>query len=60
MICALFISVAGITGYAVGKASYMGTCREKFQKLGPEFSKGFGPGWGPGFGPPFFGGCGHR
>ncbi|KAF4070903.1 hypothetical protein AMELA_G00278890 [Ameiurus melas] len=53
------LAVAGIIGYAVGKASYMGTCREKFQKLGPEFSKGFGPGWGgPGCGGP--GGCGHK
>ncbi|XP_073673098.1 OCIA domain-containing protein 2 [Garra rufa] len=44
--------LAGIVGYAVGKASYVRTCREKFNnKLGPEFAKGFGP---PGFGP---GGC---
>ncbi|XP_066533841.1 OCIA domain-containing protein 2 [Hoplias malabaricus] len=48
--------LAGILGYAIGKASYIGACREKFQKLGPEFSKGFGPG----FGPPGFGGHGHR
>ncbi|KAI4878258.1 hypothetical protein NFI96_011769 [Prochilodus magdalenae] len=48
--------VAGILGYAIGKVSYMGTCNEKFQKLGPEFSKGFGPG----FGPPCFGKCGNR
>ncbi|MCJ8743531.1 hypothetical protein PDJAM_G00095110 [Pangasius djambal] len=54
------LALAGIIGYAVGKASYMGTCREKFQKLGPDFSKGFGPGWGPGCGPPSFGGSGHR
>ncbi|XP_016311764.1 OCIA domain-containing protein 2-like [Sinocyclocheilus anshuiensis] len=41
--------LAGIVGYAVGKASYAGTCREKFNsKLGPEFAKGFSP---PGFGP---------
>ncbi|KAF7690113.1 OCIA domain-containing protein 2 [Silurus meridionalis] len=50
------LALAGLVGYLVGKASYMGTCRDKFQKkLGPEFSKGFGPGWGPGFG-----GHGHR
>ncbi|XP_060772022.1 OCIA domain-containing protein 2 isoform X2 [Neoarius graeffei] len=54
------LALAGIIGYLVGKASYMGTCREKFQRLGPEFSKGFGPGWGPGFGPPFFGGYGYK
>ncbi|XP_042339333.1 OCIA domain-containing protein 2 [Plectropomus leopardus] len=28
--------VAGILGYAVGKASYVGTCRSKFQKIGIE------------------------
>ncbi|CAL8255162.1 unnamed protein product [Merluccius merluccius] len=44
--------VAGLLGFAVGKASYMGTCRSKFQQLGLEFGpgpggKGFGPGWGP-------------
>ncbi|XP_072552357.1 OCIA domain-containing protein 2 [Salminus brasiliensis] len=54
------LALAGVLGYAVGKASYIGTCRAKFQKLGPEFSKGFGPGWGPGFGPPGFRGPGHR
>ncbi|ROL50989.1 OCIA domain-containing protein 2 [Anabarilius grahami] len=44
------LTVAGIVGFAVGKASYVGTCREKFyNKLGPEFTKGFGPsGFGPG------------
>ncbi|XP_050994221.1 OCIA domain-containing protein 2 isoform X2 [Labeo rohita] len=50
--------LAGILGYAVGKASYIGTCTERLNnKLGPEFAKGFfGP---PGFGP---GGCkpGHK
>ncbi|XP_059369611.1 OCIA domain-containing protein 2 [Carassius carassius] len=36
---------------AVGKASYVGTCREKFNnKLGPDFARGFGP-TPPGFGP---------
>uniref|UniRef100_A0A673NCF9 OCIA domain-containing protein 2-like n=2 Tax=Sinocyclocheilus rhinocerous TaxID=307959 RepID=A0A673NCF9_9TELE len=40
-----------IVGYAVGKAAYVGTCREKFNnKLGPDFAKGFGP-TPPGFGP---------
>ncbi|XP_059354784.1 OCIA domain-containing protein 2-like isoform X2 [Carassius carassius] len=43
----LIYSVAGIVGYAIGKASYVGTCREKFNnKLGPEFARGFSP---PGF-----------
>ncbi|XP_036437356.1 OCIA domain-containing protein 2 [Colossoma macropomum] len=58
------LAVAGILGYAIGKASYIGTCREKFQKLGPEFTNGYGPGWGPGFGPPGFRGrhrhCNHE
>jgi len=42
--------VAGILGFAVGKASYMGPCRDKFQQLGLEFGPGpwgKGPGWGP-------------
>ncbi|XP_030583837.1 OCIA domain-containing protein 2 isoform X2 [Archocentrus centrarchus] len=39
--------VAGILGYAVGKASYMGTCRSKFQELGFQGGPGFGPGFGP-------------
>ncbi|XP_071395166.1 OCIA domain-containing protein 2 [Centroberyx affinis] len=38
------LAVAGILGYAVGKASYVGTCRGKFQKLG------FGPGQSHGSG----------
>uniref|UniRef100_A0A8C1EUH3 OCIA domain containing 2 n=1 Tax=Cyprinus carpio carpio TaxID=630221 RepID=A0A8C1EUH3_CYPCA len=47
----LIYSVAAVVGYAVGKASYVGTCREKFyNKLGPDFAKGFGP-TPPGFGP---------
>ncbi|KAM9358474.1 OCIA domain-containing protein 2 isoform 2-T2 [Symphorus nematophorus] len=53
------LAVAGILGYAVGKASYAGTCRSKFQALGPgeKDGKGFGP-WSEGgrFGP----GRGHR
>ncbi|KAL2089865.1 hypothetical protein ACEWY4_014553 [Coilia grayii] len=49
------LALAGILGFAVGKASYASTCREKFQKLGPGFGPGFGT-WGrkPHFGP------GHR
>ncbi|KAK3516755.1 hypothetical protein QTP70_022552 [Hemibagrus guttatus] len=39
---------------------YIGTCKEKFQKLGTDFNKGFGAGWGPGFGPASLGGPGHR
>ncbi|KAM9435736.1 OCIA domain-containing protein 2 [Clarias gariepinus] len=54
------LAVAGIVGYAVGKASYMPTCREKFRKLGPEFDIGCGPNWGPWFGPPFSRCCSHR
>ncbi|KAM4629805.1 OCIA domain-containing protein 2 [Polymixia lowei] len=41
------LAVAGILGYAVGKASSVGTCRNKFQELGlgPGFGRnGFGPG----------------
>ncbi|XP_062858158.1 OCIA domain-containing protein 2 [Trichomycterus rosablanca] len=45
------LALAGVIGYAAGKASYMKTCQEKFQKLGPEFQK---------FRPPGFGGKGHR
>ncbi|XP_051500900.1 OCIA domain-containing protein 2-like [Myxocyprinus asiaticus] len=46
--------------YAVGKASYVGTCREKFNKLGPEFTKAFCSDFGPpGFGAGGFG-PGHR
>ncbi|KAG8003463.1 OCIA domain-containing protein 2, partial [Nibea albiflora] len=61
------LAVAGILGYLVGKASYAGTCRSKFQKLGvgegPGFG-GFGPGFGPWseggrFGPPKHAGHGH-
>lgn len=47
-------SAAGVLGYAVGKASYVPTCRNKFQRLGPVLSpesEGFG------FGPGPFGGC---
>ncbi|TSN30183.1 DCN1-like protein 4 [Bagarius yarrelli] len=47
------LALAGLVGYAVGKASYLGACKEKFQKLGPDFIKGSGQSWGPGFGPSF-------
>ncbi|XP_033478431.1 OCIA domain-containing protein 2 [Epinephelus lanceolatus] len=51
------LAVAGILGFAVGKASYVGTCRSKFQKIGIE-----GGPWseGPGFGPFNKSGHGHR
>ncbi|XP_028821407.1 OCIA domain-containing protein 2-like isoform X1 [Denticeps clupeoides] len=39
------LALAGIVGFAVGKASYLSTCREKFQKLGPDFP--FGSGFRP-------------
>ncbi|XP_034568065.1 OCIA domain-containing protein 2 [Notolabrus celidotus] len=41
------LAVAGILGYAVGKASYMPTCRSKFQDLGIKDGPGFGP-WSEG------------
>ncbi|XP_041861131.1 OCIA domain-containing protein 2 [Melanotaenia boesemani] len=37
------LAVAGILGFAVGKASYVGTCRSKFQELGIKDGPGFGP-----------------
>ncbi|XP_022607221.1 OCIA domain-containing protein 2 [Seriola dumerili] len=36
------LAVAGILGYAVGKASYVETCRSKFQELGVGDGPGFG------------------
>lgn len=36
-------SVAGILGYAVGKASYFRTSQKKFQELGIDVGPGFGP-----------------
>ncbi|KAM9385539.1 OCIA domain-containing protein 2 [Pholidichthys leucotaenia] len=45
------LAVAGILGYALGKASYAGSCRDKFQALGIQGGPGFGPGFRPGFGP---------
>lgn len=58
------VIVAGLLGYAIGKASYMGTCRSKFSELGIKPGPG-GP-WGaggPGFGPwgsrPGHRPCGH-
>uniref|UniRef100_A0A8K9UPN2 OCIA domain containing 2 n=1 Tax=Oncorhynchus mykiss TaxID=8022 RepID=A0A8K9UPN2_ONCMY len=53
-------SAAGVLGYAVGKASYVTTCRNKFQRLGPVFGPESEYGFGPG---PFGGrgsGPGHR
>ncbi|XP_051929098.1 OCIA domain-containing protein 2 [Hippocampus zosterae] len=41
------LAVAGILGFAVGKASYMSTCRRKFQELGPGIEPPFGPWSGP-------------
>lgn len=37
------LAVAGLLGFAVGKASYVGTCRRKFQQVGLEVGPGFGP-----------------
>ncbi|KAM3875847.1 LOW QUALITY PROTEIN: OCIA domain-containing protein 2 [Diretmus argenteus] len=44
------LAVAGVLGYAVGKASYVQTFRRKFQERGLGFGPGFGPGqsFGPG------------
>ncbi|CDQ80019.1 OCIA domain-containing protein 2 [Oncorhynchus mykiss] len=54
------VAAAGVLGYAVGKASYVTTCRNKFQRLGPVFGPESEYGFGPG---PFGGrgsGPGHR
>ncbi|XP_029285700.1 OCIA domain-containing protein 2 [Cottoperca gobio] len=55
------LAVAGILGYAVGKASYVGACRSKFQQVGLELGPGSRP-WskGGGFGPFNKSGPGHR
>ncbi|XP_012677083.1 OCIA domain-containing protein 2 [Clupea harengus] len=45
------LALAGVLGFAVGKASYARTCRARFESLGPDFGPGFRPGFGPGFGP---------
>ncbi|KAM4549153.1 OCIA domain-containing protein 2 isoform 2-T2 [Odontesthes bonariensis] len=37
------LAVAGLLGFAVGKASYVGTCRNRFQELGIKDGPGFGP-----------------
>lgn len=37
------LAVAGLLGFAVGKASYVGTCRSKFQELGIKDGPGSGP-----------------
>ncbi|XP_069378505.1 OCIA domain-containing protein 2 [Paralichthys olivaceus] len=52
------LAVAGILGYAVGKASYVRTCRGKFHELGLGDGPGFGP-WSQG-GPLNNHGPGHR
>ncbi|KAL4000200.1 alpha-N-acetyl-neuraminate alpha-2,8-sialyltransferase (sialyltransferase 8F) [Sarotherodon galilaeus] len=39
----LIYQVVGILGFAVGKASYVGTCRSKFQELGIQGGLGIGP-----------------
>ncbi|XP_054911933.1 OCIA domain-containing protein 2-like [Poeciliopsis prolifica] len=49
------LAVAGLLGFTVGKASYVGTCRSKFQELGIKDGPGTGP-WSR-RGPP---GPGHR
>ncbi|XP_018525337.1 OCIA domain-containing protein 2 [Lates calcarifer] len=53
------LAAAGILGYAVGKASYVGTCRSKFQGLGFADEPRFGPPWSKG-GPFNNFGPGHR
>ncbi|XP_056270947.1 OCIA domain-containing protein 2 [Pseudoliparis swirei] len=53
------LAVAGVLGYAVGKASYIRTCRSKFQEIGFEGRPGPGPWSGPWSGPPGSG-PGHR
>ncbi|XP_068448869.1 OCIA domain-containing protein 2 [Clinocottus analis] len=45
------LAVAGILGFAVGKASYVGTCRSKFKDMGIEGGPGFGPWSGAGHRP---------
>ncbi|XP_051232273.1 OCIA domain-containing protein 2 [Dicentrarchus labrax] len=55
------LAVAGILGFAVGKASYARTCKSKFKELGLGDGPGFGP-WSEGgrFGPFKNSGHGHR
>ncbi|XP_076873179.1 OCIA domain-containing protein 2 [Brachyhypopomus gauderio] len=54
------LALAGVLGFALGKASYVGACKEKFRRLGPEFSKDIDAGWCPAFGPLWFGSCRKR
>ncbi|XP_076134300.1 OCIA domain-containing protein 2 [Alosa pseudoharengus] len=42
------LALAGVLGFAVGKASYARMCRKKFERLGSYTGP---PGFGPGFGP---------
>ncbi|XP_067370567.1 LOW QUALITY PROTEIN: OCIA domain-containing protein 2 [Channa argus] len=55
------LAVAGILGYAVGKASYVGTCQRKFQNSGLDVGLSFGP-WSVGHHCQAFNNCGpgHR
>ncbi|XP_029356402.1 OCIA domain-containing protein 2 isoform X2 [Echeneis naucrates] len=55
------LAVAAVLGYAVGKASYVGNCRKKFQELGVGDGPGFGI-WSRGghMGPFSNSGHGHR
>ncbi|XP_041647970.1 OCIA domain-containing protein 2 [Cheilinus undulatus] len=53
------LAVAGILGFAVGKASYVGTCRSKFAELGLKDGPGSGP-WSEGGRGPWKSGPGHR
>uniref|UniRef100_UPI0037E8AD5D OCIA domain-containing protein 2 n=1 Tax=Semicossyphus pulcher TaxID=241346 RepID=UPI0037E8AD5D len=54
------LAVAGILGFAVGKASYVGTCRSRFQELGLKDGPGFGPWSEGGRSGPWKSGPGHR
>ncbi|KAM9763045.1 OCIA domain-containing protein 2 [Menidia menidia] len=53
------LAVAGILGFAVGKASYVRTCRSKFQELGIKEGPGFGPWSRKGHGGPGHRSCHH-
>nr|XP_054590834.1 OCIA domain-containing protein 2 [Nothobranchius furzeri] len=53
------LAVAGLLGFAVGKASYFGTCRSKFQELGIKDGPGYGPWSRTGHHGPGCRSCGH-